>query len=170
MLGRTHAATGAAAFVAWGAAAHYDLRPLAAGALVAAGAAMLNDLDCPGSHASRAYGLITQALSRGVCAISGGHRYGTHSGVGVGAVAALVYAAAALYSRDANLFHQGWVVSSILISTGILGGLIFPRRPHRGAGRPNLFALGAVAAALAFFGFTHPQTAAQVPYSAPSSA
>ena len=83
-MGRTHAASGSLAF-----AAAAPLLPTlgvqlsAVGVVAASGAALLPDLDHPGSTAARALGPATGALARLVAAASGGHRQGTHSLVGV---------------------------------------------------------------------------------------
>jgi membrane-bound metal-dependent hydrolase YbcI (DUF457 family) len=56
---------------------------LVAGAVVAAGAGLIADLDTPKSRASTALGPITGTISKGVAIISGGHRYGTHALIAV---------------------------------------------------------------------------------------
>ncbi|ADG88987.1 MAG: metal-dependent hydrolase [Thermobispora bispora] len=52
---------------------------LIAGAVVCAGAAMLPDLDHPNSTIAQTFGPVTWALSKGLNAVSGGHRNMTHS-------------------------------------------------------------------------------------------
>ncbi|MEW9530283.1 metal-dependent hydrolase [Microbispora sp. NPDC049125] len=52
---------------------------LVAGAVICAGAAMLPDLDHPSATIAQTFGPATYLLSRGVNAISGGHRHATHS-------------------------------------------------------------------------------------------
>jgi membrane-bound metal-dependent hydrolase YbcI (DUF457 family) len=52
---------------------------LVAGAIIAAGAGLIADLDTAKSRASSALGPFTRALSRVVTMLSGGHRFGTHS-------------------------------------------------------------------------------------------
>lgn len=85
MMGHTHALSGA---VAWFAAVPLigmtdmtalRLPDIAAGALVCAGSALLPDIDHPSATIAQTYGPITELLSRGVNAISGGHRHATHS-------------------------------------------------------------------------------------------
>lgn len=92
MLGRSHALSGAAAFVAAAPLLDHltNIGPLelAAGAVVTAGCALLPDLDHPSSTIARTFGLLTQYLADCVAFWSGGHRRGTHSllfaaGVGV---------------------------------------------------------------------------------------
>jgi membrane-bound metal-dependent hydrolase YbcI (DUF457 family) len=52
---------------------------LVAGAVVAAGSGLIADLDTSKSRASTALGPVTGVLSKFVAAVSGGHRYGTHT-------------------------------------------------------------------------------------------
>ena len=52
---------------------------LAAGALVSAGAAVLPDIDHPGSSASRTFGPASQLTALGIGTLAGGHRQRTHS-------------------------------------------------------------------------------------------
>ena len=87
-MGRTHAASGGFAFAASApllSGLGVDLSPvgLAVGVVAAAGAALLPDLDHPSSTVARALGPLSGALARMVAVISGGHRQGTHSLVGV---------------------------------------------------------------------------------------
>jgi len=79
MRGITHALMGAAA---WTWATHNDVNhPLihVTGAVVAAGAALLPDLDHERSTASQSLGPITYLVHKVVHAITGGHRRFTHS-------------------------------------------------------------------------------------------
>lgn len=59
---------------------------LVAGAIVAAGAGLIADLDTAASRASSALGPVTRMLSKVVTMLSGGHRYGTHSLLAIAAV------------------------------------------------------------------------------------
>lgn len=91
-MGRTHATSGAVAFlvlVPAAGAAGFDVSGLAVatGAVAAAGAAMLPDLDHPQASVSQALGPLTRLMARGVSVVSGGHRCGTHSLLGVAVVA-----------------------------------------------------------------------------------
>ena len=92
-MGRTHAASGGLAFAASApllSGLGVDLSVgLAVGVVAAAGAALLPDLDHPSSTVARALGPLSGALARMVAAVSGGHRQGTHSLVGVAAFTAL---------------------------------------------------------------------------------
>jgi membrane-bound metal-dependent hydrolase YbcI (DUF457 family) len=82
MMGVSHALTGA---LAWSALQVVNPQPtpvLVAGLAVTAGAALLPDLDHPGSTATRCLGPLTRVLGRVVQVLSGGHRRGTHSLLG----------------------------------------------------------------------------------------
>ena len=91
MMGRTHALSGAVGMLAVTPAVSAvtpSLTPhgpvaLAAGTVVAAGAALLPDLDHPRATVARSLGPVTGALSKVVAAVSGGHRQATHSVAGV---------------------------------------------------------------------------------------
>lgn len=88
MMGRTHAASGAVLYLAVVpllGAAGTGPGPVSvlAGAIAAAGAAMLPDLDHPQASISRSLGPITYLLAKSVERISGGHRHATHSLLGV---------------------------------------------------------------------------------------
>lgn len=101
MLGRAHALSGIAI---WGLTAPaiasvsgmgLDWKTYVAGALVTAGAAVAPDLDHPDhSSASNSLKPVTTHLSRFVEKVSGGHRMGTHSilGILVGTTLALLFA------------------------------------------------------------------------------
>jgi membrane-bound metal-dependent hydrolase YbcI (DUF457 family) len=86
VLGRSHLLAGSCGFAAVGALApevlgQNALSPsaLAAGSVLAAGAALIPDLDTPASTVAHCLGPVSRLLARGVGAVSGGHRAGTHS-------------------------------------------------------------------------------------------
>lgn len=85
MMGTSHATSGALGWLliapaaASVVAAPAEGKALAAGAIVAAGAALLPDLDHPDSTVAHTLGPVTGALSRGVHLVAGGHRQATHS-------------------------------------------------------------------------------------------
>lgn len=83
MLGRDHALSGALAFTAVAPLLHVTGVRLPAGMALTAGAAVLPDLDEPGSTIARTFGFLTGAFAWIVHKISGGHRKGTHSLAGV---------------------------------------------------------------------------------------
>jgi membrane-bound metal-dependent hydrolase YbcI (DUF457 family) len=102
MMGRTHALSGAALWLAAvpflgdpGLLGGYAVQPspaqVASGAVVCAGAAMLPDIDHHDGTIANTFGPLTRLLCRVVGMISGGHRQATHSlafaalaGVGAG--------------------------------------------------------------------------------------
>jgi membrane-bound metal-dependent hydrolase YbcI (DUF457 family) len=93
MMGRHHAASGAVAGLALGLLAHQPAATtLAAGAL-SGGAAMLPDIDEPGSSVARAAEPVSGAIAYLTARLAGGHREATHSLLAAaaagGAVAAL---------------------------------------------------------------------------------
>ena len=61
-----------------------------AGGIIAAGAGVWPDLDHPKASPTIALPPLTTAIHKGVATTSGGHRWGTHSLVGVGIVAGVV--------------------------------------------------------------------------------
>jgi membrane-bound metal-dependent hydrolase YbcI (DUF457 family) len=85
MMGKGHMAVGAAEFLCLGSLAAsiagQSLSPaeLSCGALVAGGAALLPDLDCPTATIAHSLGPVSHTLSRIVNKLAGGHRKGTHS-------------------------------------------------------------------------------------------
>lgn len=111
MQGYSHALTGAAAWLALtstsGAALGWYEQPVQAvltGTVVCAGAALLPDLDHPQGTIAWSLPPVkagdltlipspTKAMCEGVAAISGGHRHGTHSIVGIAVFTALAWAA-----------------------------------------------------------------------------
>jgi membrane-bound metal-dependent hydrolase YbcI (DUF457 family) len=83
MLGRDHALSGALAFAGVAPLLHVSGLHLAAGVALTAGAGVLPDIDEPGSTIARTFGFMTAAFAWIVHKISGGHRKGTHSLLGV---------------------------------------------------------------------------------------
>ncbi len=86
MLGKSHMIVGATSFLAVGYTAAEvgvgrQLTPaeIGCGTLIAAGAALLPDLDCPQATIARSLGPVSHALSVLVNKLAGGHRKGTHS-------------------------------------------------------------------------------------------
>lgn len=90
MMGRTHALSGVVAYLAAAAAVptwHTSLGELVLGTAVAAGAAMLPDLDHPQSRIARAAGPVSWVVAVVVARLGGGHREVTHSLLGVALMA-----------------------------------------------------------------------------------
>jgi membrane-bound metal-dependent hydrolase YbcI (DUF457 family) len=109
MMGRSHAATGAAAVLLI--EPHQPWPVLAASAALGAAVALLPDLDIESSTVSNSLGPVTRLISRGVALVSGGHRCGTHSIVALALVGFLAgdpvvpapYAAAIVIGYAAHL-------------------------------------------------------------------
>jgi membrane-bound metal-dependent hydrolase YbcI (DUF457 family) len=83
MLGRDHALSGAFAFAALAPTLHVTTAHLAAGVALTAGAGVLPDIDHPDSSIARSFGFLTEGFSWLIHKISGGHRHGTHSLIGI---------------------------------------------------------------------------------------
>ncbi len=84
MMGRSHLVLAGAGYLTLAAAApsavgHLPHAQVAAGAVCAAGASLLPDLDRPDSTIARALGPLSELLARIVSRLAGGHRGGTHS-------------------------------------------------------------------------------------------
>jgi len=94
MMGRTHALSGLVAGVAIGQFGwHLDLAHLAVGAAVTAGAAVLPDIDHPDASVAESFGFVTEGFAWLIGHVSGGHRHGTHSLLGIAAFTGAAYAA-----------------------------------------------------------------------------
>lgn len=89
MLGKSHAITGAAAWCMLGSTIQImtqtgdSVPKLIAGGVVCAGASVFPDLDTPKSTIANSLGPLTRVLSQFIAKISGGHRHGTHSIIGI---------------------------------------------------------------------------------------
>jgi len=150
MRGPSHAAGGAAAWVAlpadyqlhlqditvpigWGLLDVGDAGVLT-GALVTAGAALLPDLDHPGGTVARSLPPVSRWLARGICRISGGHRRGTHSLLGVAAFTGL---AALAQNVGVPVAGLGWawplaaVMSVLLIAFAVKALAFVPDRVEK---------------------------------------
>ena len=92
MMGRTHAVSGAAAWLA-ATPALPGLDPLqtTAGMLVCAGAALLPDLDHPSATLARSVPVAGAVAAGALDALSGGHRHGLHSVLAVAGCWLLVW-------------------------------------------------------------------------------
>lgn len=128
MIGHTHALSGAVVFLAATTALEH-LEPfnpaaIALGAVTAAGAALLPDLDHTQATAARTFGPATRILARAVETISGGHRHATHSLLGAAAFTGLAVAAAA---------YRGWPLAILLaLCIGLADRALLPRaKPRR---------------------------------------
>ena len=132
MMARTHALSGAAAWLAAApvidAATAISLASgeVIAGAVVTAGAALLPDLDHPQATVSRALGPVSQLLSRGVHAAAGGHRQATHSLLFVVLTGLAMWALAEVNAEPV----LGTAVAALCV--GLAVRAVGPRQMHRG--------------------------------------
>ncbi|PSK95796.1 LexA-binding, inner membrane-associated putative hydrolase [Haloactinopolyspora alba] len=106
MLAHTHALTGAAAWLALAPVVHAD-RPaeLAGGTVMAAGAALLPDLDHHSGTAAKTWGPITRLIGRVTAWACGGHRKGTHTLLAAAAAGGVTYLA---------VNHAGWAAVAVV--------------------------------------------------------
>lgn len=115
MMGHSHALSGAVAGLAVGSLVmHEPAAPLALIAGLTAAYALSPDLDSCGSTEARSLGFLTAILSRFVRAVSGGHRHGTHSLLGVAAFTGAAWLAC--------LFRDTWpgrIVLGVFLAAGI---------------------------------------------------
>lgn len=126
MMGHSHAVTGAAGWVALAPVTYETIgwQGLAAGALVAAGWAMAPDLDHHNSTVTRALPPVTNGLSAVTAGLSGGHRKGTHSIIGIG-IATLLAFALSWWSVtvDGVAYAPGPAIASIVVAALALKAL-----------------------------------------------
>ena len=111
MLGHDHALSGALAFTAVAPLLPVSGIQLAVAATLTAGAGVLPDLDEPGSTIARTFGFLTGTFAWIVNRISGGHRKGTHSLLGIGLLTiAALWAGSLQRGAAANLQHgEQWL-------------------------------------------------------------
>jgi membrane-bound metal-dependent hydrolase YbcI (DUF457 family) len=121
-MAQSHALSGAVAYLALAPVLDVtDTRLVAVGVGLATGAAMLPDLDQHGSTIGRTYGPITNVFARLVGFVSGGHRNGTHSLVGIVALTLLATAAAAVGG-----YYLAFVLWMLLGVAARAAGLVVP--------------------------------------------
>jgi membrane-bound metal-dependent hydrolase YbcI (DUF457 family) len=115
MMGRSHALSGVVAGLAVGSLAmHEPAGPLFLLTGLTAAYALANDLDSCGSMEARSLGFVTAILSRIIRAVSGGHRHGTHSLIGVAAFTGAAWLAC--------LFRHTWpgrIALAVILAAGI---------------------------------------------------
>lgn len=97
-MGRTHALSGAVAYLALAPMLNATAMQAGVGAVCTAGAALLPDLDHPQATATHTFGPVTQVLCWVTRRLAGGHRRGTHSLLGI-----MVFAGLAALAARANL-------------------------------------------------------------------
>ena len=118
MLARAHALSGALVFTAVAPVLHVSGPALLAGAVFTAGAATVPDIDEHGSTISRTLGFFTETVSWIVHKVSGGHRKGTHSILGV-AVFTLAAWVAVNHARGLTGKIILGVILSLILAAGV---------------------------------------------------
>ncbi|WP_425953907.1 metal-dependent hydrolase [Xylanimonas sp. McL0601] len=124
MMGGHHAASGAAAWVAVTATTPiaFGWYPVSdvgiiTGALVCAGAALLPDADHHSGTIAHSLPPVSQGVARAIAAVSGGHRGGTHSLLGVAVFTAIAWVAG-MVTLSTEAFGD------VLIGPGIVAVLL----------------------------------------------
>ncbi len=144
MLGRDHALSGALAFAALGPSLHVTGPHLVVGVVLTAGAGVLPDIDHPDSTIARCFGFLTEAFAWLVARISGGHRHGTHSLVGIavftaGAVAAGWYQVSGPRLTGHTIFSWHMVPAALYLALLYSAAL---RALHIGGHHGDLLGIG----------------------------
>jgi membrane-bound metal-dependent hydrolase YbcI (DUF457 family) len=125
MLAHEHALSGAAAFAACAPYLAVTSAPgVLAGVVFTAGAATLPDIDEPGSVISDTLGFWTEALSWVVHRVSGGHRKGTHSGLGEAFFTAVTWLAVTIATWKPGQHVAGLTLPAAHYAAVTLGGKI----------------------------------------------
>ena len=99
-------------------ALHLPIAPLALFSAITAAYALAPDLDACHSTEARSFGPVTGAFAWVVEHVSGGHRHGTHSAVGVAAFTAVAWLAC--------LFRHTWpgrIVLGIILAAGFASAM-----------------------------------------------
>ncbi|WP_265523587.1 metal-dependent hydrolase [Oerskovia flava] len=124
MMGGHHAACGAAAWVAVTSTAPYTLGlypvsdvGVVTGAIVCAGAALLPDADHHNGTIAHSLPPVSEAVADVVEKISGGHRKGTHSILGVAVFTALAWAAGLVT-------HESETFGTVAVGAGVVAILL----------------------------------------------
>jgi membrane-bound metal-dependent hydrolase YbcI (DUF457 family) len=156
VLGRDHALSGALAFAGVAPVLHVSGVQLAAGIALTAGAGVLPDVDEPGSTIARTFGFLTGAFAWVVHRLSGGHRKGTHSLLGI-AVLTAAAAAAGRWQAGAAATAQHPELWWHLVPAGLIFALLFAAglRALRIGGHHGDAIGVAIAAAVIWKGWTH---------------
>jgi membrane-bound metal-dependent hydrolase YbcI (DUF457 family) len=150
MLGRDHALSGAVVFAAAAPSFHVTHAYLAAGVAITAGAGVLPDIDHPDSTISRSFGFLTEWFAWLVDRLSGGHRHGTHSVLGIAVFTAGAYGAGLLQLSGpkpiaaGHLMFSWHIVPAALILTLLYSSAL--RALRIGGHHGDLLGIGAAVA------------------------
>lgn len=119
MLGHTHALSGAVTGLAAGTlVVHLPAARLAMFTGLVIAYALAPDLDHCGTTEARSFGFVTEALAWVVEKLSGGHRHGTHSVVGIAAFTGVAWLAC--------LFRDTWpgrIALGVILAAGFAAAL-----------------------------------------------
>jgi membrane-bound metal-dependent hydrolase YbcI (DUF457 family) len=145
MLGRDHALSGALAFAALGPTLHVTGSHLAAGVILTAGTGVLPDIDHPDSTVARSFGFLTEWFAWVVARLSGGHRHGTHSLLGItvftaGALGAGAFQLSGPVSHGHAAFSWHMVPAALFLALMYSAAL---RALHLGGHHADLVGIGA---------------------------
>lgn len=167
MMGHSHALSGAALFTAGTIPLGLPWHQVLIGAVACAGAAVLPDIDHHGSHVARTFGPLTRGFAWGVGKVAGGHRNGTHSALGIGLLAAVVFFASAVYTQDEATFWTGCVITGVMLVVGLVIGLFSKGRGKAAYKKPwhgffSIMACALVAAAIGAGTYQYGQNAGLV--------
>ena len=146
VLGRSHALSGVVAGLAVGSLVmHEHAGHLALLACLTADYALASDLDSCGSTEARSFGFATAVLAWCVRLVSGGHRHGTHSLLGVAAFTGVAWAACEFRGT-----WPGRAVLFVILAVGMAAAAdaLRPSAAHA----ENILAL-AIAAAMCWTGY-----------------
>jgi membrane-bound metal-dependent hydrolase YbcI (DUF457 family) len=150
MMGRDHALSGAVAFAGLAPLLHVSEAHLAAGVVLTAGAGVLPDIDHPDSTISRSFGFLTEWFAWLVDRISGGHRHGTHSFVGIAAFTLGAFGAGLYQLSQPRAVTTGHLVFSWhVVPAALILGLLYSsalRALHVGGHFGDLLGIGAAIA------------------------
>jgi membrane-bound metal-dependent hydrolase YbcI (DUF457 family) len=114
-LGHTHALSGVVTGLAVGSLVlHEHPAPLLLLTGLTAAYALAPDLDGCHSTEARSFGFVTWCLARCIRTVSGGHRHGTHSALGIGAFAGFAWLAC-LYRHD----WPGRIALFVILAVGL---------------------------------------------------
>jgi membrane-bound metal-dependent hydrolase YbcI (DUF457 family) len=151
MLGRDHALSGAVAFAALAPALDAHEAFLAAGVVLTAGAGVLPDIDHPDSTISRSFGFLTEWFAWLVDKLSGGHRHGTHSLLGIVVFTAASYGAGLCQLSEPTSVTRDVMFSWHIVPATLILALLYSaalRALHIGGHFGDLLGIGSALATI----------------------
>jgi len=147
MMGRDHALSGAVAVAALAPELHVTVSHLAAAVVLGAGAGVLPDIDHPDSTISRSFGFLTEWFAWVVDRISGGHRHGTHSVIGIATFTAGAWGAGLFQLSEPKAMQSGHLgFSWHIVPAALVLALLYSaalRALHIGGHFGDLLGIGA---------------------------